>query len=269
MFSEIKTVLCEMAFNIKRVWRLTIYEKKAKNSESKLGNLWELLNPLLNIFVYWFVFSVGLRSNVAHGTDYPYAIWLICGLMPWLTISGTMTQSTCALTAAAGLIKSCNIPLSIFPFKSVMHGMVNYIFTLLIIAGVVLFSGLSLTWYAVEVVYYTAAMLIFLIGFALVASAINVFFNDLQKLLPAFLRLLMYASSVVINIQNFPTNIQILLRLNPLVHLVEGFRFCLLDGQGILTHPISFASFWVVTLLLLAVGCVLHMRLRDRFVDML
>lgn len=258
-----------MASNTRRVWRLTIYEKKAKNSESKLGNVWELLNPLLNIFVYWFVFSVGLRSNVAHGTDYPYAVWLICGLMPWLTISSTMTQSTSAITAASGLIKSCNIPLSIFPLKSVMHGMVNYLFTLLVIAAVVLFSGVSLTWYAVEGIYYTIAMLVFLVGFALVSSAINVFFNDLQKLLPAFLRLLMYGSSVVINIQNFPANIQFLLRMNPLVHLVEGFRFCLLDGKGIFTHPISFVSFWVVTLLLLAVGCALHMRLRDRFVDML
>ena len=267
--NPIKTVLTETCENIKRTWRLTLYEKRAKNSESKLGSLWEILNPVMNILVYWFVFSVGLKSSVSDDAAYPYAVWLICGIVVWLTINATMTQSVSCLVSAASLIRSCNIPLSIFPLKSVMHGAVNHFSSIAILVVMLLFCRIPLTWHVLEIVYYTGAMLIFLYSFALLFSAVNVFFNDLQKLLPAVLRLLMYASSVVIDIGNFPQNVQYVLRLNPLVHLIEGFRFCLLDGKGIFTHPESFISFWCVTLLLFVMGCQMHVSQRDRFIDVL
>ena len=269
MYMAMKTVLSEVAANLKRVWRLTLYEKRAKNSELMLGNLWEILNPLLNILVYWFVFAVGLRNKIDYGANYPYVVWLISGLVPWLTISATMTHSASCMVSAASLIKSCNIPLSIFPLKSVMHGMINHLFTMLILFAMVIIFRIPLTLHIFEIIYYTGAMLVFLFSFALVTSSVNVFFSDLQKLLPAILRLLMYASSVVINIANFPENIQFFLRLNPLVHLVEGIRFCLLDGKGVFTHAESFVSFWVITLAMFAAGCLLHVRLRDRFIDVL
>lgn len=267
MASSVRTVLGEVTANFGRVWRLTLYEKSAKNKRSLLGNLWEILNPLLNIVVYWFVFSVGLRTQVAGGASYPYVVWLITGLVPWLTISSTMSQSSISIISSETLMRASNVPLSIFPMKAVMHGLVNHGINLVVMLTVLLLYRVPITWHIVEVIYYSAAMLLFLFGFALISSMVTVYFNDLQKLLPPTLRLLMYASGVVVDINHFPDEIQALLRLNPLAHLIEGIRACMLDGKGILTHPESFASFWIVTLLMFLLGCWLHIRYREEFVD--
>ena len=269
IWNPMSTVFAEVYENTVRVWRLTLYEKRAKNSESKIGNLWEILNPILNILVYWFVFSVGLRTSAPHNAAYPYVTWLVCGLMPWMTISNAMSQSTICYLSAPSIITTCNVPLSLFPLKNVMHAMINHLFTLAVMLLMVFLYGIAPTWYMLEIVYYTAAMALFLFGFALVTSTISVFFNDIQKLLPPTLRLLMYASCVVLDISAFPAEVQQILRLNPLVHLVEGFRICMLDGKGILTVPESFCSFWIVTIGLLVAGSVMHVRLRERFIDAL
>lgn len=269
MFSSIRTVVTEISANLKRTWRLACYEKRAKNSQSLLGSLWEILNPLLNILVYWFVFSVGLKTSAGEGVQYPYAVWLVCGVIPWLTISSTMTHSASSFTSAAGMIKTCNIPLSVYPLRSVLHGLISHLFSMVVLAGVVIVAGVPLTWHVLEMVYYTLAMLIFLMSFGLVASTITVYFNDLQKLLPPVLRLLMYGSSVVLNINRYSPDLQFIMRLNPMVHLIEGIRFSLLDGKGLMTHPHSFISFWVVTVVLFAVGSWMHVRTRENYIDML
>ncbi len=266
---ELRTLFHEIMRNLPRVWRLTLYEKRAKNSESKLGNLWELLNPILNILVYWFVFSVGLRTRAPHQAEYPYVTWLVCGLIPWMTISSAMSQATACYLSAPAIITTCNVPLSLFPLKNVMHAMLNHFFSMVVVFALVLLCGVAPTWYMLETIYYTAAMALFLFGFALVVSTISVFFNDIQKLLPPTLRLLMYASSVVLDISAFPEGVQQVLKMNPLVHLIEGFRFCMLDGKGILANPESFYSFWIITIILLLIGGMLHMRLRDSFIDAL
>lgn len=269
MLESMRTIIKEVYCNIPRVWRLTLYEKRARNSESKLGNLWEILNPVLNILVYWFVFSVGLRTSAPHHATYPYVTWLVCGLFPWMTISNAMSQSTACYLSAPSIITTCNVPLSLFPLKTVTHALLNHLFTLAVMIVTVLLYGVTPTWHVVEVVYYTAAMALFLFGFALVTSTISVFFNDIQKLLPPTLRLLMYASCVVLDVGAFPAKIQQILRLNPLIHLIDGFRFCLLDGKGIVTVPETFFSFWIVTIVLLVAGSIMHVRLRERFIDAL
>lgn len=269
MISSVQTILNEVVSNFERVWRLTLYEKSAKNNRSLLGNVWEVLNPVLNILVYWFVFSVGLRTQIASKASYPYAVWLMTGLIPWLTISNTMTQSSVSIVSSEALMRASNVPLSLFPMKAVMHGLVNHGINLAVLAVVLLLYQIQINWHIVEILYYSAAMILFLFGFALISSTITVYFNDLQKLLPPALRLLMYASSVVVDINHFPPAVQMVLRLNPLTHLVEGIRACMLDGTGILTHPESFASFWAITIMMLLLGCWLHVRYREEFVDRL
>ena len=269
MLESMVTVFREIAVNLKRTCRLAVYEMRAKNSQSHLGNLWEILNPLLNIFVYWFVFSVGLRTSPAPGASYPYVIWLLCGLLPWLTISSTMNQSAGSIISSSALIKTCNIPLTIYPVKSVMQGAINHAYTILIFFVVLIVSRIPLTWHVLEIVYYSLAMLLFLVGFALLFSTLCVLVNDLQKLLMATLRLLMYASGVVVNIDQFPERVSFFLRLNPVAYIIEGIRGCLLDGKGIVIHVESFVSFWVCTVILLIAGSLVHMHYREQFIDLL
>ena len=111
------TVWKELLANRERIFRLARYEQRAKNSGTILGRLWEFLTPVLQICVYWFVFSVGLRMKTVQG-DTPYAVWMMTGMIPWFCLSGAMLSSATAITSASNVIRNLNIPMTIIPAKN-------------------------------------------------------------------------------------------------------------------------------------------------------
>ena len=82
MIHAVGTALGEIIQNLRRTVRLTLYENRSRRSGMLLGRWWDLLSPLLQILIYWFVFSVGLGTQEKNG--FPYHLWLMCGMMPWL-----------------------------------------------------------------------------------------------------------------------------------------------------------------------------------------
>ena len=108
-----------------------------------------------------------------------------------------------------------------------------------------------------------------LIGAALLTSSLTAVFRDFGELLQPLMRLLFYVSSVVWAIDGLSPGLQRVMRLNPLVYIIEGYRKCLLYGEGFWSSPGQGAYFWLAALALLAAGCTMHMRLRNRFIDQL
>ena len=113
------------------------------------------------------------------------------------------------------------------------------------------------------------ALAVLLIGAALLTSSLTAVFRDFGELLQPLMRLLFYVSSVVWAIDGLSPGLQRVMRLNPLVYIIEGYRKCLLYGEGFWSSPGQGAYFWLAALALLAAGCTLHMRLRNRFIDQL
>lgn len=161
-----------MWVNAERIIRLARYERKAKNNGTILGQVWDFLTPLLQIAVYWFVFSIGLRINRMKG-GIPYSIWMTCGIIPWFCISGTMTRSSGVLSSASKVIKNVNIPLTVIPARCVVTNLMDQLWMLVLLFASILFSGIAPTWHMLEIVYYFACMVIFLLAFTLFSSAIG------------------------------------------------------------------------------------------------
>ena len=130
-------------------------------------------------------------------------------------------------------------------------------------------GGVPVTWHYLELAYYLAASWVLLIGAALLTSSLTAVFRDFGELLQPLMRLLFYVSSVVWAIDGLSPGLQRVMRLNPLVYIIEGYRKCLLYGEGFWSSPGQGAYFWLAALALLAAGCTLHMRLRNRFIDQL
>lgn len=161
------------------------------------------------------------------------------------------------------------IPLSIIPMKAVVRAYYEHLWTMAILLIALLLGGVPVTWHYLELAYYLAASWVLLIGAALLTSSLTAVFRDFGELLQPLMRLLFYVSSVVWAIDGLSPGLQRVMRLNPLVYIIEGYRKCLLYGEGFWSSPGQGAYFWLAALALLAAGCTLHMRLRNRFIDQL
>ena len=262
------TVWREIIVNFHRVTRLARYEQKAKTNNTTLGVMWNVLSPMLQIFVYWFVFGIGLKVVDPKG-DYPYVVWMMSGILPWFFINGTMQSGMTSIERDAPLIKNIAIPLSIIPIKTVTTGFVEHLWTIAVLIPILLILGVTPSPYMLQTLYYMFAAFMFLSAFTLLSSAITAMFQDLPMIINPLIRLLFYISGVVWSLDNLPANAQAILRINPITYIVEGYRYSLLDKKGFWTEPQSAIIFWIVTGILMITGCGLHMRLRKRFVDMI
>ncbi len=266
VLGSIKHVSCELFVNRLRIWRLARFEKKAKQSGTFFSSAWNILNPAFQIFVYWFVFSVGLDvKSMRDGV--PYAVWLMSGILPWFFLNGAMMQSTTSIIGAAGMLKTISFPLAAVPAKAVVSNLIEHLWTVAVLVPVILLSGVKVTASILFLPYYMLAAFAFLISFGLLTSALNTVFKDFSQFLSPILRLTMYVSSVVWSIDNLSPTLRTIMRLNPLTYIIEGYRDSLIYAGSPFAEPLRGLGFWLFTALLYAIGAFIHCRLREKFVD--
>lgn len=268
MFVSIKTVLQELWENKYRLYRLAVYEVKAQNSETMLGVLWNFLNPILQILVYWFVFAIGLNAAVPRG-GYPYIMWMIVGVIPWFYIGNSLMSATGAIRNFAGVLKRMYLPLSIVPVKSILAAFLSHLGAMVIVFVIFFAGGYRLHAGALWLLYFMFCSVVFLVGYALLTSAITVVFKDFQRLMSSVIRLLFYISPIVWAPENLPGKVQFVLKLNPIAYIISGYRDSILYGSSLAMHWKQGIYFWCVTLLLFAVGCSVHMKFRKEFMDLI
>ncbi|MEG0271371.1 MAG: ABC transporter permease, partial [Clostridia bacterium] len=116
---------------------------------------------------------------------------------------------------------------------------------------------------------YFFCMVVFLIAFALFASSIGIVIKYFGLFLSPIIRLMFYLSSAIMSLDGLSPNMRVLLKINPITYIIMGYRNALLYNVGIWDTLRHGTCFWVITLALLFIGCSLHMRTRERFVDLL
>lgn len=260
-------VLREIFTHLPRAVRLALYEQRSLRSGMLLGRVWDFLNPLFQVLVYWFVFSVGLKTEPRAGVD--YSIWLMCGMMPWLAMNASCTGAANSILWASGILKNVYVPVTVMPVKAIAQAYYEHVWTMGILLAVLLISGIWPTLYWLEVVYYLVAAWALLVGFSLITSSLTAVYRDFNEFLVPIMRMLFYISSVVWPLDSLPEQWQGVMFLNPFAYVVEGYRKCLLYGEGIGTNWQQGLYFWALALVLLVTGSALHVRLRSRFIDQL
>ena len=268
MLSAVTTVIKENWTNRYRLVRLANYDLKQHNRGTVLGFLWNFLNPILQILVYWFVFAIGLNTSPPRG-EYSYIIWMIVGVIPWFYISNALMSSTICIHGYSGIITYMYLPLSIIPVKTVLSELFGHFWSMLVVIALFLMGGYHLTWHAVFLLYYAFCSFSFLVAYALLASAITVLFRDFQHLMSSVVRLLFYLSPAVWSQEGLQENLQFVLRLNPFAYILEGYRESILYAGNPIWHWKQGIYFWAVTLILFVLGGVTHMKFRRKFIDLI
>lgn len=194
-------------------------EIRGRYKNSFLGILWSFLNPLLQLLVYSVIFGALLA-----GGDETYPIYICVALIPWTYFTTAISQAAFTVIGNADIIKKVYFPREILPISVVTSGAVNFVISTIIILAFVIFSGVGLSWYIVLYPFILLIQYILLLGISFIVSSVTVYFRDLEHIIGVVLMAAFYATPIVYNIEQLPHTLQVLVNLNPMTHLINGYR---------------------------------------------
>ncbi len=213
-------------------------ELKVRYKNSALGLLWSIIPPLLQVFVYMFLFKVALRI------DYPnYAPYLLCGLIPWTFFSTALLDASQCLLANYGIIKKVYMPREVIPLATVLsntvHLFISWAVFFVVFVVVRRFSGVGIPLLPSMLYFPLITLMLFLLtaGFALLLSALNVFFDDVKFIVTTVLNLIVFLLPIL-----YPADLAAdfgvmrrhpwlltVYRLNPITAIIDAYRKCILE----------------------------------------
>ncbi|EAD4784533.1 TPA: ABC transporter permease, partial [Listeria monocytogenes] len=250
------------------IFRIARYEDKATYQSHYLGLAWQVLNPLIQIAIYYFVF--GFAFNSSSGSNASYIEWMLAGIIPWFFISGVILQGANSIYNKINMVSKMNFPMSILPSINIASNLTSYFTMMVLLVGLFAVKGTPITIYWGQYLYYFVAMIAFLYSFTLLNATISVLVRDYYIMLQSLIRVLFYMSGVVWDLQTkLPEWAFNILKLNPIYYLINGFRETFLMEKMFWENPSYTVYFWLLTGVLLFVGASLHMKFRERFVDYL
>lgn len=194
-------------------------EIRGRYKNSILGVMWSFLNPLLQLVVYAVIFGALLA-----GGDKTYHIYICVALIPWTYFTTAITQSAFTIIGNGDIIKKVYFPREILPISVVTSGAVNFVISTIIILAFVLFAGLGISKY---ILFYPLILLIqyiLLLGISFIVSSITVYFRDLEHIIGVVLMAAFYGTPIVYKLEQLPENLQIIMKLNPMTHLINAYR---------------------------------------------
>lgn len=219
---------------------LAVGQLKAQHRSTLLGNLWQLLNPLLLIGVYYLVFGVLFRrtDDALAATGVSYIAFLTVGVFVFGFMQRCITGGASSITGNLGLIRTLQFPRAVLPLSSVTREVLGFAMSLLVLVGVLVATGLRPAWSWLAFVPVFAGMTLLSLGGALVAGRLTEQVPDLKNLMPFGFRLAMYLSGVLFDARRLfdrHPNLDWLpdaLLFNPLYVYVTLARESLLGLQG-------------------------------------
>lgn len=201
------------------VRELVARDLKVRYRRSTIGFLWTMLQPMLFMLVLQVVFSSVFRGNVEN-----YPVFALAGILFWNFFSQSILASMNSLKGNAQLLHKLPVPHAVFPVATVISGVVNLLFALVPLFGILLFTGHGISWALLFVPVAILIAAVFTLGAGLLLSPLAVFFHDTVELIGVVLMLLMYLTPVIYPMSIIPERFRWVVRFNPVRSILETFR---------------------------------------------
>lgn len=267
------SVIKEQIENFYLVRRLSLYELKSENKSNYLGMAWEIINPVIQILIYWFVFgSIRQRADVeiSPGNEVPFILWLVAAFVLWTFFYQATILGSKSIYSRLLMLSKMNFPMSVIP-NIVMFSQF-YIHLSMLLITVILFQlyGYFLSIYFIQIIYFMVATFCLVFSISLITSTLSTIIRDVHMLLNATLRMLLYLSPILWQITILDDPLPTLLKLNPLYYLIEGYRAALFGTEWYFIEHFQYTMyFWGLVAVLFIFGATLHMKFRRHFIDYL
>lgn len=269
------TVLKEQFKHFYLIRRLSLYELKSKNKSNYLGMAWEVINPSIQILIYWFVFgTISKRADVEimPGQDVAYIAWLLVGFISWSFFYQATIQGSKSIYSRLAMLSKMNFPMSVIPNFVIFSQFYVFLFMLLIATIILNVMGYFINVYYLQIIYFIIATFCLTFSIALITSTLSTIIRDVHMLLNATLRMFLYLSPILWPISSFIENETIvsIIKLNPLYYIIEGFRASLFGTEWyFITNWEYTLYFWGITIVLFIFGSIIHVKFRRHFIDFL
>lgn len=241
---------------------LTWRDVKVRYKQTVLGAAWAIIQPFFTMVVFSLFF--GKLAKVP-SDGIPYPIFSYAALVPWSFFAYGLTQSANSLVGEANLIKKVYFPRLIIPLSSVLSGAVDFVLAFLVLLGMMLYYGIVPTINIWTLPCFFALAMITALGVGLWLSALNVQFRDVRYVVPFLVQFWMFSTPIAYPSSLLPEPWRTLYGINPMVGVVEGFRWALL-GTETAPGPIVLVSTWVALMLFIG-GAFYFRRLEKTFAD--
>lgn len=267
--NSVLTVLKEQIFSFYLIRRLSLFELKIANNNNYLGMLWEILNPGIQMAMYWFVFGFGIRG----GQDVdgiPYVQWMLAGVTVWFFVNTATLEASKSVYTKINMVAKMNFPMSVLPSYIIFSKFYSHVLLVLIISIIFQFTGFPINIHYLQLPYYMFATTALIFTFTLITSTLTTIVRDVQIIVQSIIRVLFFVSPILWTLERLPENIQQAMKLNPLYYIAEGYRSAFLYDTWYFLDNIEYTIyFWSLIGVLLLIGSILHVKFRSRFIDFL
>jgi ABC-type polysaccharide/polyol phosphate export permease len=268
MIRRVRGMFPEVYAQRRLLWSLIQLDLRKRYGASFMGFFWSVINPLLQILVYTFVFGYILSVNVggnAGATN--YGIFLFAGMLPWIAFSEAVQKSSTVILENKDLVKQVRFPVMLLPMHILLSSFLHELIALTIFIVILFVFGQAPPLLAVGLIALFPLQLIFTLGVGLIASAFHVMYKDVGQLVNALLLLWFFATPIIFPLSLVPGRLQTILLANPLAPLISAYRAALLGNE--VPHLWAFVYFSGFSFVVFLIGVTLFRRLSRDFADLL
>jgi lipopolysaccharide transport system permease protein len=245
------------------IYFLTWRDVKVRYKQTVLGAGWAVLQPLVNMVILSIIFG-GFAKMDTEGIPRP--IFTFTALLPWGLFSKALGDAGRSMLANRNMITKVYFPRLIIPIASVTGGLVDFAIQFVILIGMMIYFHYPPTPAVWTLPFFLLLALVTALGFGLWISALNVIYRDVGYILPFLTQLWMLLTPIAYSSQEVPEQWQLVYAMNPMVGVVEGFRWALLGAEKP-PGPMVIVSA-VISLVVLITGMYYFRRMEKTFADM-
>lgn len=244
-------------------WR----DMSVRYKQTAIGILWAICRPFLTMIVFTVIFDK-LAKLPTEGNA-PYAIMVYAGMLPWQFFANSVTEASNSLVGNTQLITKVYFPRLIIPTSSVITSFVDFLISFVILVILMVYYQFAPNWNILLLPVFLLIAFLTAMGIGLYITTLNVKYRDFRYVIPFVVQFGLYISPVGFSSTVIPEKYRLLYSLNPMVGVIEGFRWAILGGGGSNIYIPGFLMSMCVMLLFLIIGVRIFRKMERSFADII
>jgi lipopolysaccharide transport system permease protein len=243
-------------------WR----DLSVRYKQTIIGILWAILRPLLTMVVFTIIFS--RIAKLPSDGSAPYALMVFAAMLPWSLFSSSLSESSNSLIDNTNLISKVYFPRLIMPAATLITAFVDFLISFTILIGMMIYFQFAPGWHILLLPFFIILALLASLGPGLWITALNVKYRDFRYVIPFVVQIGLYVSPVGFSSKVVPEQWRMLYSLNPMVGVIDGFRWCILGGESPIYLPGFLLSLAIITFFLY-LGVSRFRKMEKTFADLI
>jgi len=234
--------------------------------QTVIGVAWAVIKPFLSMVVFSAIF--GRLAGLPSESNAPYPLMVLAGMLPWFFFSTSLAQASSSLITNSKLISKVYFPRLIVPSSAIVTAFIDFLVSFMILIGVMIYYKFLPSWNIMFFPLFILMALLTSLGFGLWITALNVKYRDFRYVIPFIIQLGMYISPVGFSSSIIPAKWRLLYSLNPMVGVIDGFRWSILGGDSPIYVP-GFILSVVIIVFFLWLGVTQFRKMEKTFADVI